>query len=90
MPEILVVGGCEDVDRGEVVGDGECADELRPVDEHERADRARDALIAAISERWPVAVWTPLNATRAVPPSTRGATRSGSTPPLRKGTWRTS
>ncbi len=40
--------------------------------------------------RWPVAVWTALTATTTVPPSTCGATASGSTPPLRNGTWRTS
>ncbi len=38
----LVIGGGQHVDRGEIAGHGECADELRAVDEHDRADRARD------------------------------------------------
>ena len=48
------------------------------------------APIAAMSERWPVADCTPLKATSLVPPSIRLPTWSGSSPPCRKGTCRTS
>ena len=49
-----------------------------------------NSLIAGMSERCPDAVCTPLKATSCVPLSTCRAMSSGSRPPLRNGTCRTS